>query len=222
MIRRSNNHGFTLLELIVGLTIISMIMLTIYAGLRLGARSWQAGTQRAEIVDEVRLLHGLLQRTLGSAVPIATRDNRTWQVWFEGTANSLRYLFAMPEQFGVAGYQELKIGAQAGESGNKLVSERRAMDEILNLGRQAAAVEHTVLVDELASISFAYFGSRDAKAPLAWHTSWERASRNPTMVKVRIASTGNGQWPDLLIPLFVDGVRYVKHGGPDSGQDSDL
>ena len=65
--RTPNNTGFTLLEVLVSLSILAMISTVAFAGLSVGIDSWRRGIQRIEELDRRFAVERLLQRQIALA-----------------------------------------------------------------------------------------------------------------------------------------------------------
>ncbi len=76
------------------------------------------------------------------------------------------------------------------------------------------------MLEGLESARFDFYGSQRADAEPTWQASWDNAQRLPSLVRVRLASRAAGQWPEMLIRLPTDGVRYQRStasGGRETG-----
>lgn len=67
--------GFTLIEVLVALTIMALITGVAFAGLRIGIDSWERGMQRIEELDRRVSMERLIQRQLALAEPNLFRGN---------------------------------------------------------------------------------------------------------------------------------------------------
>jgi prepilin-type N-terminal cleavage/methylation domain-containing protein len=65
------NAGFTLLEVLVSLTIMGLITGVAFAGFAIAINSWERGTKRIEELDRRFAVERLLQRQIGLAYPTA-------------------------------------------------------------------------------------------------------------------------------------------------------
>ena len=75
--RTPNDTGFTLLEVLVSLSILGMIATVAFAGLSIGIDSWRRGSQRIEDLDRRFAVERLLQRQIAlSDSHIFRGDNR--------------------------------------------------------------------------------------------------------------------------------------------------
>ncbi|MFN8005686.1 MAG: prepilin-type N-terminal cleavage/methylation domain-containing protein [Terriglobia bacterium] len=67
--------GFTLMELLVSLTIMSLLAVAIHYGFRIGLRAWERGDQRVSRLSALNTAADLLNRQLASMVPYYSRQN---------------------------------------------------------------------------------------------------------------------------------------------------
>jgi general secretion pathway protein J len=94
--RRNNSAGFTLMEVLVAISLMSLIMLTLVMGLRLTANAWRRGEQKLE--EHARVLAGtdvVAQQISAAAIRVVTEvgtDNKPVQfVAFYGSPSELRF-----------------------------------------------------------------------------------------------------------------------------------
>ncbi len=100
----NNQTGFTLLELLIAMALMSLVLVMLYGGLRLGMRSWDAGEQRAESVNEVRLIEDFIRRQLRQSMTVYREDPEQGQaVVFEGQADSLTFVAPLLSYLGMGG-----------------------------------------------------------------------------------------------------------------------
>jgi general secretion pathway protein J len=65
--RRPCQRGFTLLELMLALSIVGAMLAIVFGGLRVGLRAWQRGEQSTESLQHARSLSVLLTQSLGGS-----------------------------------------------------------------------------------------------------------------------------------------------------------
>src|SRR4030066_419892 len=90
--------GFTLIEVIVTLTVLGFILLIIFGAFRLGLSAWERGESTKEEYQKVRIITQLISRQMKSAVPykIKTEKAEGDYLAFEGKAHSLKFVSAFP------------------------------------------------------------------------------------------------------------------------------
>jgi prepilin-type N-terminal cleavage/methylation domain-containing protein len=70
----TQNNGFTLLEVLVSLTIMAIITSVAFAGLSIGIDSWRRGTRKIDELDRRVVLEHLIQRQIAFADNIFMGD----------------------------------------------------------------------------------------------------------------------------------------------------
>lgn len=70
MIASRREVGFTLLELLIAITILGLLATILFGGLRFGTRVWNTGDQALERFSEVQSAYEVMRRTLTRAVPL--------------------------------------------------------------------------------------------------------------------------------------------------------
>jgi general secretion pathway protein J len=62
--------GFTLIEVLIAMTLLSMMVVLLFASLRICAKSWEQGENKIAEVNEVAVVYNFFQRHLSSAIPL--------------------------------------------------------------------------------------------------------------------------------------------------------
>jgi len=127
------SSGFTLLEVIVTLTILGFILLMVSGTFRLGLSSWEKGDDVKEDYQKIRMVSQLVSRQIKSVVPYKIRTERAEGNYlaFDGKAHSLRFVSALPikarrpEGFVYVVYQFKDDGGKKGEF---VLYEQRALN----------------------------------------------------------------------------------------------
>ncbi len=84
----------TLLEVLIAITILSVIVVLLVTSLRVGIRAWEAGERRAASQQELRTMVELLTEALSTAVPYRGRlgDGLERVVLFEGETDEVHWV----------------------------------------------------------------------------------------------------------------------------------
>jgi general secretion pathway protein J len=90
--------GFTLIEVIVTLTILGFIILMIFGAFRLGLSAWERGESIKEEYQKVRIISQLISQQIKSIVPykIRTKKPEGDYLAFEGKNHSLKFVSSLP------------------------------------------------------------------------------------------------------------------------------
>lgn len=223
MIRRGQS-GFTLLEMMVGITIFSLVIVVLYAGYRLGMRSWESGERTQAAISELRLAGTFVRRHVTQTLPLAISRNNAWHLWFEGDGERLVFVTSMPAYLGQGGMYEMTLSVDERDDGAALMVARRLLHPDADPGRPGVDDQPRALVGDLQSARFDFFGTDSDDVEASWHRRWEGKQRLPRLVRLQLTSHVAGAWPEILIPLPTNAIRYqrtVAPGGPgDPGPES--
>jgi general secretion pathway protein J len=95
--RSAAESGFTLIEVLVGVTLLAMLATLIATGTRLGGRAWNSAERQTTEIDDMYAVQGLLRRTIARARPsFAAADPVDMTVAFSGAPDSLSLVSAHP------------------------------------------------------------------------------------------------------------------------------
>ncbi|HET7873910.1 MAG TPA: type II secretion system protein GspJ [Methylomirabilota bacterium] len=95
---RAGARGFTLLELLLALSIVATMLVILFAGVGVGFKAWRQGEARAEGLQRERGLAQLLARPLAAAFPYLGPADRGGArvIRFEGEPDRLSFVTAAP------------------------------------------------------------------------------------------------------------------------------
>lgn len=91
-------RGFTLLELLIALSIVAALLAIVLGGLRVGLAAWRQGDDRAEAHQQLRSLAGLLSGSAAGAFPyrMASEPGAAPAVQFQGEEGRLAFVTLSP------------------------------------------------------------------------------------------------------------------------------
>ena len=194
--------GFTLVELLIAMTLLALIVAALFGGLRLGARAWEAGAQRNSDLARLEVVQGLLRRQLSRAYPIAlTGSERGRRIVFEGDPTAVTFIAPAPAQIGLGGLYQMNLAVAEDEGNKRLVLTWQLSGAEEERLTESPGVETTVLIDRMAAIELSYFGPPDLRDEPRWFDRWDDAARLPSLVRIRIEfPTGDRRyWPELIV-----------------------
>jgi len=198
--------GFTLLELLVAIMILSLVMTVAFGAVRLGGRSWEAGIERANASEEVRAVSDFLRRQFAQMIPMFMGDEGVIQIAFAGDRNSIRFIAPAPRHPAIAGLLVYTLVTEEYAAGQRLVLSYAPFDPGAGDLPEAESDQHLILAEGFAAISFEFFGKRAADSKPAWHEEWQDDEENlPELVRIRlVAMSGKGNWPELVLNVRVE------------------
>jgi general secretion pathway protein J len=204
------SSGFTLIEVIVTLTILGFIVLMVSGTFRLGLSSWEKGDAIKEDYQKIRMTSQLVSRQLKSLVPykIKTEKGEGNYLAFDGKAHSLRFVSALPikakrpEGFVYVVYQFKDDGEK---KGHLLLYEQRALnkdffeDEL----KEDSAV---TLFGGISQVRFEYFREADGEKSRIeeWVEEWNAKEEKELPRAVRMTVTyWNERGKEEVSPMTV-------------------
>ncbi len=196
----SNNFpsgGFTLLELLISITLLGIIILIVTGATRLGFRSVDSGERKVESLERMRTSLNIIESQIQSEIPLTyTEDDGSRKFYFKGSADSM----------------ELSTNSSllSGQRGYVLASYRVAADQngklALYLSENSIGMANkteTKLLDGFDKIYFEYF----YKDPTSEQGTWVAQYPDDTSIPERIAVhiVRGAQDLSMIIPMRTPG-----------------
>ncbi|MDT8320624.1 MAG: prepilin-type N-terminal cleavage/methylation domain-containing protein [Xanthomonadales bacterium] len=215
----SRSKGFTLVELLLAVSLMSMLLALAYGGLRAATRAADKGQTILEDSSRIRMAHQFVRKQLNQAVPLAFAEDEAddTRVVFEGSAQSIRYVAPMPGYLGFGGLQVQELAIVPGRNGMELVLSHALLQEF----EEARLYEREpiLLVGNIASGEFNFLGRDEESGELtSWSNSWDSTLGLPLSVSLDLEFEEEVyiDWPLLMASLRVDASAVTAAGGRSS------
>ena len=210
-------RGFTLLEILIAMTLLGLLMAMLFGGLRLGTRAWEASDVRSADLARLEAVHGFIRRALTGAYPLLGTgdDDAKRRIAFTGGAEAVAFTALMPAHFGVGGFYTITLAVEDGADGARLIFRRqlyRSGDEDApppparlgeaSLRRSLDAGDEDqekILLEGIAKAEFSYFGAADNDETPAWRDEWRDRKSLPDLVRLSVTFADKKAWPDLVV-----------------------
>jgi general secretion pathway protein J len=207
--RRAAEGGFTLLETLIAVALLGLTVTLLLGGVQLGTRVLDSAGRRTDQGAELAAAAEFLRSRLAEAQPVTAkpRPDAKPKVVFDGRRDALALVrLASPYQ-AQGGYQRLTLGLDRDPGIPALVAGAGPYREAPD-GEAEAPARRSVLLADVATVEFAYFGRDAANRPPAWHQEWREQPDLPSLVRLRIAFRDGRQPPDLLVaPRLANGGK---------------
>jgi general secretion pathway protein J len=193
--------GFTLVEVLVSLTLLALLSTMLLGGFQFGARSWERVTTVSEERDRVYATHSFLRQSLGTvALPSGlVRQAGATTLPVAGTDSVLG--FVAPWRAGpvVSGLYLFRLWHDDGEGGQLMLSWRQ-VSGTETAGNNEGASGERVLLDGVAGMKLAYFGTLPEAPQGIWSDRWDTRSGRLLLLSLEIEFVDPRRtWPPLII-----------------------
>jgi general secretion pathway protein J len=224
--------GFTLVEVMITLTILGFILLIIFGGFRLSFSAWERGDSAKEDLQRRRIVSQLISQQIKSIVPyrIKTEKAEGDYLAFQGKSQSLKFVSAIPirtkrpEGFVYAIYEF--------KEGRLLLYEQRALNR--NFFEEEPREETGVsLLEGISNIRFEYYREADKEKNVTqeWVEEWsaKEEKKLPKLLRmtfsfknhtggkeeepsIQLMASIPAHQPEEITAAFPRGIRGVPPG----------
>ena len=192
------NRGFTLVEMVVAMALLSLVMLVLGSAIRsMGASAERIDTRTARI-DEMRVATSFLREIVGRTAAQRLEAPATGLL-FSGAAGGMSWVGVMPARFGAAGRYFFRLAVEQDTDGRAgLVLrlspwrwEQKAMPDW-------SRADSRVLVRDVSDVSFSYAGQGFSEG---WTPDWAPEEKKlPPRVRLQL-SVGGSEWPPVVLAM---------------------
>jgi general secretion pathway protein J len=198
------NCGFTLVEIMIALTLLSMILLLLFGSLHTISRSWQSGLVKINKNDEIRLVSDYIRRQITQSVPLLWINQDGDRLVFYGEQNELTFTSTLPTHRGGGGlyFITLKV-SDTGKSKQLDLNYYRANPGVSPFDPPPFDEQTQVtLLENIEAINFVYYGHDNPDDDPKWHDSWQNEETLPKLVRLTIHRTEpERSWPAMTMAI---------------------
>jgi general secretion pathway protein J len=198
--------GFTVVELLISLTILTLIFAFIPGTLRVGQRIWEVD-RSLERREGLASFRRYVEQRLAEAMPIYWRD-REGGTLMEFTGEPGRLAFVAPAAAGPGGggLYRFELTHEQGGGEQRLLL-RQSLYRIHDAGNarddhawppQAAVAEQRSPMG-VGRLGFRYFGAAEPQKPPQWQTQWPRRDSMPDLVEISLTPADRLAKPEQTI-----------------------
>ena len=195
---RRTSRGFTLLELLIALSVLALLVTLLYSGLRTGITTWDHTNEISQAVEDQRLVQNFLRASFQQAIPTNIESDGSVGSYFRGGGSEVEFPGVLPLHRAVGGVYILRFRTVGAGNSRRLLFDYRLLRDLNSPGGEWQRSK--VLLDHISDLRIAYFGVPRKGMPPAWQNSWTGAERFPDLVRVYYKITGD-QGINLFFPL---------------------
>lgn len=211
----SQPRGFTLIEVLIGITLLGVMVTLLFASLRIAAESWHAGEDKIAGVNQKAVVYQFFKRHLSTIRPLTLLEDLEnpggdgGQIAFQGLSQRLRFVAALPAASLRKGLQVFTIEIDPRQSTTLQV----ALKPYQPTDDESAQIDPPViLLKHVEHFTLAYFGKREDEDEARWHDEWTSMEALPNLIKVVIELEDHSYWPEMVFPLKINAVHNAEVG----------
>ncbi len=193
--QRFCQQGFSLIEVLIALSLLSVMMLMLFASLRISAKSWDKGESKLVEVSEMTSVHNFFHNQLAASLPLwddFIEENK--QFSFQGSKQELQFIASLPASSGRLGLQRFNIRLE----NNKIKVAIKPFYPTL-VGKKWQ-IEDVVLIDNISMLTISYFGNEKIKDIGEWQNEWAY-DHLPQLIAIDIKTLKENYWPQIILKL---------------------
>ncbi len=201
---RRRQAGFTLVELLVAITLLAFLSITLFGGLRFGARSWEVVVSSSVERDNIASTQTFLRNRLGQMTLPGPGRLRNFVEDRRLTGGPKRVEFIAPwlSALSLGGLYRFTLWHEDTGNGRLMLHWRPAKadpDALEELGDLAG---QRVLLDGVTEFSLSYYGAANEDAEPEWLDQWENQDAPPHLVRAQLEFADAGRlWPVFVVAL---------------------
>ncbi|MEN9896619.1 MAG: hypothetical protein RLZZ66_268 [Pseudomonadota bacterium] len=200
----NNTRGFTLIEVLIAMSLLSLMMVLLFSSLHIGAKSWQQGEEKIGTINEIAVVQQFFSHHLAHALPqwndFDPEQERVFA--FQGKKTSVQFVGAFPASAERYGLQLFNVALK---DINKKSAVTVSVKPFFPLAENENPFEDEIeLISDVKQFELAYFGLNDETGEYQWQTEWLNKELQPRLVKIALELADGRYTPDMIVALRVD------------------
>ncbi len=195
------NRGFTVLELVIALSLVAVLLVIMFSSLRVGLMAWSRGEERAAILEHRRGVAQLLDQALAGTFPYlgAPSQGEEPRILFDGQPNRLTFVTLSPPFPAPIPMAFMAVNLSLDSQG--LALRQQVLPNYGPLDRLTP-----VVVDPaVTAVHFRYLGD----GPKAWQEHWDMSTEDTLPRAVEITLTTAAGTRRIEQAAFILPIRAV-------------
>ncbi|MEO7107059.1 MAG: prepilin-type N-terminal cleavage/methylation domain-containing protein [Rhodoferax sp.] len=196
-------QGFTLLELLISLTLLSFILVLLFGGLKLAVRSWDSVQKQVDNLNSVRSVEGFLRSEMERVYPYRWKVPTAQGFAFLGERHKLNFVAPLPSRIGVGGLYAVALELEESGQGRRLTWRQLpvvpSMTDFSALDQTKEMVLAGAELNAVDDIWLSYFGRESANAVPRWVDRWDSVTTMPLLIRIQVRFADGSEWPSFVV-----------------------
>lgn len=203
MQHRNTAAGFTLIEVLIAMTLLGIMVVLLFSSMKICADSWQKGEDKITEVNDVAVVYQFFQHHLAAAKPLwnnFSEDNQEFS--FQGKNQEVQFVSAFPASAKKSGLQLFSLNLI--DDGDEQIIQVSIIPFFPLAEGEEWRKEEVTLLRHVKQFSLSYYSQDDPQAEGIWQEDWIEQEALPRLVKIKIERDGGGYWPEIIVDLKSD------------------
>ena len=211
MPHRKPRLGFTLIEVLIAMTLLGIMVVLLFSAMKISAASWQKGEDKISQVNDVGVVYQFFQHHLSTALPLWDdfSDKNTRLFSFQGNAQEIQFVSSFPAAAKKSGLQLFSVKLMKDDEGQYIQVSIKPF--FPSAEGEEWRKEEVTLLSHVKSLSFNYFSTDDTQSEGFWQDSWQQEAQ-PRLVKIKIERDDGNYWPEMVVDLKFPGLAPDADG----------
>jgi len=196
------SRGFTLIEMMIAMTLFSIVMVLAFNAFSLASLSFNKIDQSSERMNQANVVYQFLNKNLPTVGLLSVEDLPEGKAQFTGLEETFTFITELKQNPERKGWYEFTVAFN--DDLAVVTVALRPFYPRVNV--PDAATETIVLAEAITAFSVHYAAREDSDAELTWHNQWQRKIL-PKGIKLQLATKDGRYWPDWFFPIKMDGAR---------------
>ncbi|MDA8432156.1 MAG: prepilin-type N-terminal cleavage/methylation domain-containing protein [Nitrospiraceae bacterium] len=206
--KRRSHAGFTLLEILIAMSLSIVILVILFAAMRLGYQSQGRGEEREEVTQKLRIVNDRISWLFRGVYPFTVKRPDLEKLYFEGKSDRVGFVTTSVDSYGKgpedrAGLKWVSIYADS--EGLKIREKVFFLEDVFD----DAGGKVYLLDPEVKKIALEYYDVPQGEGKEGeWVSEWNPDDKNylPDAVKLKMTFVRNGKTetvPEMIVHLNV-------------------
>lgn len=211
--QKNNFSGMTFIEILVGLTIFSVVAVSLYSTFFSSTSAWKKSEELNRLYQEARWSMDTIAKELHNSVIFSYKNSYPNFKVFEGKADSISFL--NEDDYGI---NRVVYFIEAKENGEaavfSLIRQESSLIDSLQLseGEKPEETFSSLVAKDGLKFSYAYGVGEDEDQEIEWRSKWEDSDNIPMGVKIELVLQNPGNpniktsfYKTVFIPMGIIG-----------------
>ena len=198
--------GFTLLELLVALALMTLVAVLLTQALGFGRNAWQRAEASVQAMETVTSVRARLREWLERAYPF-NPSRATRKVFYPLRGEERSVVFSTPLAPEGGNNTLYRVELKFDDSKQQLLM--RYQEETNNTDRPDYDAPEELILEGVGNLRFSYL---EPGTPARWVSNWLRKEQLPKAIKIQMKSSDlpsqKLSFPDLIIRPAIDGLAW--------------